>query len=199
MLVHRITRTLPKRLPLFYQCISELRTVFRVDGDIGKNRKCNTPGVLELKLSAFTQRWESAADSAGTAIFQETKKSSRNLLKHIKTGCLSGIPPGGGTTKNERIHQHIKNFFRRSKVGIPLAYALLSIICYRHNSETISKFQKHVKPILPNNFDKNCACKNHHTSVGISSKVHTTIASKDVVWEIDLPDKEMDMELLSCY
>ena len=76
MLVHRITRTLPKRHPLFYQCVSELRTVFRVDGDVGKNRKCNTPPshVLELKLSAFTQRWESAADSAGTAIFQETKK-----------------------------------------------------------------------------------------------------------------------------
>ena len=81
MLVHRITRTLPKRHTLFYQCVSELRAVFRVDGDIGKNRKCNTHGVLELKLSAFTQRWESAADSAGTAIFQETKKSSRKLVK----------------------------------------------------------------------------------------------------------------------
>ena len=121
MLVHRITRTLPKRHPLFYQCVSELRTVFRVDGDIGKNRKCNTPPshVLELKLGAFPQRWESAADSAGTAIFQETKKAVENLFRHIKTGCLSGITPGGGTTKNERIHQHIKNFFHHSKVGIP--------------------------------------------------------------------------------
>ena len=47
----------------------------------------------------------------GLLFSKRQKKAVENLLKHIKTGCLSGIPPGGGTTKNERIHQHIKKLF----------------------------------------------------------------------------------------
>ena len=66
-----------------------------------------------------------------------TKGSSINALKnikrHISAGCLSGIPPGGGTNRNERLHKHINSFFNRSRIGILLAYALLTIF-YSHNN-----------------------------------------------------------------
>ena len=57
-----------------------------------------------------------------------------NLKVHISRGCLSGLPPGCGTNLNEAFHSNIRVFFNRSRIGILLAYALLSVIIANHNS-----------------------------------------------------------------
>jgi len=37
----------------------------------------------------------------------DTMRAVENLKCHILMGCLSNIPPGGGTNKNERLHQEL--------------------------------------------------------------------------------------------
>ena len=101
--VQRITRTLPKSHS-YYQCVSELRSVFRQDRDIREERKVNTPlpEVIERKIDDFVEKWKGACDSAGNLIFKTDTQVAVKDMRHIRMGCLSGIPPGGGTTKNEK-------------------------------------------------------------------------------------------------
>jgi len=56
------------------------------------------------------------------------------LRVHIQQGCLSDIEPGGGTNFNEALHRHINSHFNHAgRMGLPLAYALLTILLYIHN------------------------------------------------------------------
>lgn len=190
--VQRITRTLPKFHVLFQQCCSELRSVFRKDGDIGETRKFDTPSpdVMEKKLDLFTSKWKNAQ------IFRpDTSIAIKNIKKHIIAGCLSNIPPGGGTNRNERFHRHIKSFFNRSKIGIFLAYALLSVIIHYHNSQTKFHHKVIVRPIQASPFVTES--KIPQAPVGILPKTHNIPRrdEEEEEWEIDLTDKQMDVEL----
>ena len=55
---------------------------------------------------------------------------------HIVQGCLSHIPPGVGTNRNENLHRCINPFFSRCRMGIPLAVALLTILFHHHNQKS---------------------------------------------------------------
>ena len=60
---------------------------------------------------------------------------------HISKGCLTGIPPGCGTNRNEYLHKTINPFFSRCRIGIPLALALLTILFHRHNKRLLDTQQ----------------------------------------------------------
>ena len=62
-------------------------------------------------------------------------KEVDHLLKHVRKGCLSGIPVGCGTNLNENLHGLFNSHFNASKIGIMFAYALLSILLFSHNNK----------------------------------------------------------------
>ena len=70
-----------------------------------------------------------------------------NLDKHIRNGCLSSIPPSGGTNSNERFHRNLNNIIQHNRIGILLAYALLSVIIYAHNNTSTESGKIIVKPV----------------------------------------------------
>ena len=56
---------------------------------------------MEKNLNSFIERWSNVPYSPLTeATFIEIE----NLRKHIQKGCLSEIPPGCGTERNEGLH-----------------------------------------------------------------------------------------------
>ena len=63
-------------------------------------------------------------------------------MKHIDKGCLSGIQPGCGTNRNERLHKQLNNILSNSRYGVELAYALLTSTFYLHNEEVAAKREK---------------------------------------------------------
>lgn len=124
-------------------------------GDIGETRSFKTPSptAMEKKLYYFVERWESASDCHGKRLFKtETDNAIKNLMKHVRNGCLSGIPPGCGTNHNEIFHQYINTFFHRSKIGIFLAYALLSVFIYHHNTKSKVHHKVVTRPIEATQF-----------------------------------------------
>lgn len=58
-----------------------------------------------------------------------------SLLKaHVIQGCLSHVEPGGGTNYNEALHCYINPHFNHAgRIGIPLAFAFLTILFYKYN------------------------------------------------------------------
>lgn len=49
------------------------------------------------------------------------------LLIHVEKGCLSDIPPSGGTSRNEGIHRVLNKTLKKSRIGIQFAIALLGM------------------------------------------------------------------------
>lgn len=103
-------------------------------------------------MNVFFDKWKDAKDEHGVLLFkQATIHAISNLKVHIMAGCLSDIPPGGGTNRNERFHSHIIN---RSRIGIFLAYALLTVIIQSHNTAVTTKGKRVCRPIIASPFQR---------------------------------------------
>ena len=108
-------------------------------------------------------------------------------------GCLSDIPPGAGTNRNERLHQYIGNYFNRSKIGVLLAYALLSVILYTHNTSARIHGKLVTRPILASQFRDTSA---HGVKpMGIIPKDEPNKFNLDH-WETDRSERNIDYGLV---
>lgn len=70
---------------------------------------------------------------------KKSLRATENLKIHIKEGCLSEIPPGCGTNKNERLHRKLRKTAGRSKLGVKLVYALFTKAFHLINTEIDKK------------------------------------------------------------
>ena len=62
----------------------------------------------------------------------------QKLKKHIMNGCLSGLPPGFGTEKNERLHRLLNRSMLTgaTRISVELAVAILTLLFHYHTSRT---------------------------------------------------------------
>lgn len=191
--IQRVTRTLTKNHPLFHLCTQDLQLVFRSDGDSGKKRMCSTPSpeIIARKMQGFVYKWENIKTSEGVKVFTAlTLPAIERLRKHIQKGCISNIPSGAGTNKNERFHHHINSLFCKSKLGILMAYALLTVIIHGYNSSQKVHFKVVTKPI------KATTSATHEVNqpMGILPKVREqqNLENSDH-WEMELSETTIDI------
>ena len=193
-----MTKTLPKKKQLTKQCVAMFRQVFRKDGDSGEKRMSHTPSpeIILTKLESFATKWKDAKDLEGKTLFTSATLSANQQPKKTHFSWLSFIPPGGGTNRNEQFHRHLKNFFHQSRVGIYLAYALLTVIIHSHNSAW-TRGKCAVRPISASLL--RWTSLSNVPPIGIMPKVKLQQQSTDGCqhWEIDVNDCEMDIEQVS--
>ena len=103
--------------------------------DQGPKREMATPDseIMLKNLDEFTKKWKDAEFKDWHIINDNVMDALDYIRVHISKGCLSGIPPGCGTNRNENLHKIINPFFSRCRIGIPLALALLTILFHRHS------------------------------------------------------------------
>lgn len=123
----RIVQTIPKGSSFCTKFSNELSLIFRQDGDLGNKRKMSTacPIEIEANLERLLFVWTKNLN-------KESLRKIEHLRKHICKGCLSGIPLGCGTEKNERLHRHLNRSLLCgvSKIGPELAIAVMTcVIC----------------------------------------------------------------------
>ena len=85
-------------------------------------------------MDTFISKWEKA-EVRGSYINYKAQKELLALKGHISKGCLSNILVQAGTNRNENLHRFINPYFRRCRMGIPLALALLTILFHHHNKK----------------------------------------------------------------
>ena len=156
--VQRITRAMSKRHILFYPCMNDLRMVFRDPTDIGKKRTMNTPSssLMLTNMDNFVSKWKNAEHNGYRILTEKVMGQIHGLRVHIQRGCLSNIEPGGGTNYNEALHRHINPHFNHAgRMGLPLAYALLTILLYRHNSRKANSLAQVIGAKLKANSTEN--------------------------------------------
>ncbi|XP_068687029.1 uncharacterized protein [Montipora foliosa] len=135
--VQRFTSTIPKRAKYHAKILRAYALVFRDPKDLGEQRALETPEpeVLIDNLKKFQREWKDVTDGNGhLALNTNATREMKNIKVHILKGCLSGIPPGCGTNRNERLNKHLNDFLSSNKIGISLAYAR----CFRLFAELSS-------------------------------------------------------------
>ena len=151
--------------------------------------------TIAANLALFLEKWQVISDSYELTI--------KNLQHHIVRGCLSNIPPGMETNRNERFHQHMKSFFSRSRIGLLLAYALLSvIIMHTCNTSQLVAGKQMIRPITAS-LMRGMEATNLPT-VGLIRKdrerqinpLDKTSISDPAHWEIDRSLRTLDYDVL---
>ena len=117
--------------------MKDVKLLFRDPRDKGQQRTLPTPAadILLNNLRIFMTKWKDAEIDGWFIFSDKVFKQSDSLKVHISRGCLSNINPGCGTNRNENLHRNINPFFKRCKMGLPLALALLTILFHRHNQK----------------------------------------------------------------
>ena len=149
----RITRTFSRQNALFNNVTKDFVQIFREDNDQGEARLKKTPKkeTIERNLNSFIERWSNILHSPLTnATFTEIC----NLRLHVQKGCLSDIPPGCGTERNEGLHRLLNRSMisGATRISVELTIALLTILFYHHNKKISG--EKHmcstkIKPVAP--------------------------------------------------
>jgi hypothetical protein len=128
--VQHFTSSIPKRKQYHAEISRNYSLVFRSSTDLGVARLANTPesSVLLQNMDKFEKKWKEVKYSTGEAVLNtNAMKEIENIKVHVRKGCLSGIPPGCGTNRNERLNRHLNQFLLNNKISVPLAY----VRCFR--------------------------------------------------------------------
>lgn len=136
--VQRVTKCLSKKHRHYYSCMKQLKLMFRDDGDVQEIRIRDTPAPEQIlrNIDSFIESWSVPHSDILT---QKALKEIDNLKGHIRKGCLSHIPPGMGTNRNEALHKNINPFFSKPRMSVHMAYALLTLLFYFHNERVANK------------------------------------------------------------
>ena len=139
--------------------------VFRDPTDQGDIRKETTPSpdVIQQQLITFQVQWEDIKYNDKPILSPAALKEIKCLLAHVDRGCLSGIPPGRGTNRNEQLHREINSHMTNTRYGVELSYALLTSLFYKHNENIDAKGKRGL----------------HVLSVDIETMKYKTLSSLD--------------------
>ena len=165
--MHRLTKKMPKRHPFYYMCMNDLRLIFRQSTYLGRDRKLNTPNPHNIitNLDKFIRKWKNMESQDWRIVNDNVLKEIECLKVHINKGCLSNIPPGAGTNRNERLHRHVRPHFSHTRLDLPLAVALMTVLLYQHNSRLIENITGYPsKPITYGSISS------HHFQFGVIDK-----------------------------
>mgnify|MGYP006928750779 CR=1 FL=1 len=141
--IQRLVTTIPKSHPYSKQVSDEAGEIIRDGRDskaLNRQRTMDTPSpaVLRDNIERWYAQWkdvyaELKDGTSAPVLTIQTEKQVRSLLRHIDNGCLSGIPPGGGTGQNENLHRHFRSILGRSRLGPESAHALFTMAVHRWN------------------------------------------------------------------
>ncbi|KAI8497458.1 hypothetical protein Bbelb_247640 [Branchiostoma belcheri] len=126
--------------------------VFRKGSDKGKTRKQATPDSHQMleNLERFYERWHETRHNDKAVLSDQSKRALKNVKFHIGQGCLSDIPPGIGTNRNERLHATLNahGILRAKTVGVPLALAAIQNCFHAVNTKKCEKHSDFIPPFV---------------------------------------------------
>ncbi len=171
-----------KRHPFSFNCAQAFSLILRQPHDHGENRKESTPDpeTINKQLDEFVLTWKDVAYQDKSVLTLDALKEIKNLREHINRGCLSNIPPGCGTERNENLHKCIRKSASKVRIGVHLAVALFTTFLYvwnekRKSADLTGKKTKFL-PIFDNidNSTSPCrstmSCSRETFGVGVSSE-----------------------------
>lgn len=147
--VSRVVTEMPKRHPFHGACSADFTKVFRVVDDLGPIRKKPTPKSEEIlkNLDQFVAKWKNLKFEDRPILTVKAVDEIRKLRKHITKGCLSEIPVGCGSERNENLHKWLRRAVHRNRLSVVLAVALFTTYFYAWNEKRENGSDAIIPPI----------------------------------------------------
>ena len=131
-----VVRTISPTNTLYHDILKKFSQIFREDDDQGKLRvKCTLKNhKIECNLNTFLERWTNLPSSPLT---RSALEEIENLRCHIAKECLSDIPAGYNTERNEQLHRLLNRSLISgpTRISTELAIALLTILLHYHTKK----------------------------------------------------------------
>ena len=149
----RVTKTFSRQHSLYKDVTRDFVQIFRADDDQGETLLKRTPPKqkIEKNLNSFVDRWSNVPENP---LSEATLEEISHIRQHVQKGCLSDIPPGCGTERNEGLHRLLNRSLisGATRISVQLAIALLTTLFFYHNKKITA--EKHicstrVKPVAP--------------------------------------------------
>lgn len=189
--VSRVVTAMPKRHPFHVACSADFSKVFRRVDDSGPIRKKPTPTSEEIlkNLNQFEAKWKTVTFEERPILTVKALEEIRKLRKHISKGCLSDIPVGCGSERNENLHKWLRKAVHRNRLSVVLAVALFTTYFYAWNEKRLNGSDAVIPPIdclIEQVFDSSTC---NRESFGVA---HSSIASDQNLPRVLLEHYEQD-------
>ena len=149
--MQRVIKRIPKKkgctetiTQLRRQMILCLKKIFCEPADKGEQRTMDTPSpeIILKNIDNFMRQWKTVEFNSILLLPSSAVHEIEKLKGHVTKGCLSGIPPSGGTNRNEALHRTLNKSLKRSRIGLELALAFLGLFFYKWNETKSRKSNK---------------------------------------------------------
>ena len=109
-----------------------------------------------------------------------------NLKKHVEKGCVSGIPPGGGTENNERFRRYLDRSLLPGTtcLSVEVGKAILTVLFYVYNSRIINVKKGKVAFCTPLPLQKSSTNAQFNKSIDFTENEQNTKTDTDYIAEI---------------
>ena len=139
----RITKTLPdKKSREAIDFSRSFGLVFRNSFDTGdtKNQITEDPATITRNIDGFMKLKDTYIKELPVNKRNDLLSDIENMKKHVEKGCVSGIPPAGGTENNERLQRYLNRSFLRGAtcLRVEVTKAVLTVLFYAYNSRIIN-------------------------------------------------------------
>ena len=171
----RVSGALSKKHTHFHRCIQDWKLVFRSKGDNGQERKYPTPSpeTLICNVEHFMEKWSNVnPEGDGCILNSVVIKEIESIKKHMQKGCLSEIPAGFGTNRNENLHRSINHRLAGNHISVELAVALLSVFFHMWNTKRREESYNSISAMfLRSSTAEDMPCIEHHRlGLGVSAE-----------------------------
>ncbi|KAI8491572.1 hypothetical protein Bbelb_307720 [Branchiostoma belcheri] len=117
---------------------------------MGKTRQEPTPekDVILRNWERFFNHWHNKTHDGVRVLSQTSILELKKLKRHIQSDCLSNIPVGAGTGRNERLHAILNShgILRSPTVGVALADAAIASCFHYENAKKTEKDLTYTPP-----------------------------------------------------
>ena len=100
-------------------------------------------------INNFLKTWKNISHGNQAVLTVAAMKEIENLKKHVTKGCLSYIPVGCGSERNENLHKCLQQAASKGRIGVALAVALLTSFLYKWNEKQAAKSKGKKPKVLP--------------------------------------------------
>lgn len=146
--IQRVVSKIPKKKgcsetlkQLRRKMIDSFKMTIRDSADKGKERTMPTPSpeVILNNIQSFMNQWSTVVHDSVPLLPASAVREIEKLKQHVLKGCLSDIPPSGGTHGNEALHKTLNKGLKRTRIGLELALAFLGMFFYKWNERKLSR------------------------------------------------------------
>ena len=95
--------------------------------------------TILANIDQFVSKWQLCEMDGWKMMNDAALKECESIKTHVRKGCLSDLPVGAGTNRNERLHRYLRPHFSHTILGLLMALSMMTITLHHYNCQLLEK------------------------------------------------------------